>query len=73
VRAEFDEDARWLVLYRGALRIVACLADNPVAVPAGQGDAEVEYVLVLGSDPGISVKPGVITMPPASFAVVEER
>ena len=71
VRAEFDEDARWLVLHRGALRIVASLAGDPVAVPAGQGEAGRDDVLVLGSDPGISVKPGVITMPPASFAVVE--
>ncbi|TVZ01849.1 malto-oligosyltrehalose trehalohydrolase [Trebonia kvetii] len=73
VRAEFDEDARWLVLHRGALRIVASLAGDPVAVPVGLGEAGREDILVLGSDPGISVKPGVITMPPASFAVVEAR
>jgi maltooligosyltrehalose trehalohydrolase len=71
VRAEFDEDARCLVVRRGTLRVVASLAGDPVDVPLGE--AQREYVLVLGSDPGISVKPGVITMPPASFAVVEER
>jgi maltooligosyltrehalose trehalohydrolase len=71
VRAEFDDDARWLVVHRGALRIVASLAGAPVDVPLGPGEPGRGDVVLLGSDSGISVKPGVITMPPASFAVVE--
>jgi maltooligosyltrehalose trehalohydrolase len=64
VRVEFDEDARWLVVHRGPLRIAANLGDGPVDVSLGGLDR-----LLLGSDPGISVKSDVLTLPPATFAV----
>ena len=37
VRTEFDEDARWLVLHRGALRLVASLAGDQVDRACGPG------------------------------------
>jgi maltooligosyltrehalose trehalohydrolase len=72
VRTEFDEEARWLVVHRGALRIVASLAGVPAAVPLGPAAGGHDDIL-LGSDPGIAVTPGVIAMPPASFAVLGTR
>jgi maltooligosyltrehalose trehalohydrolase len=72
VRVEFDEEARWLLVYRGALRVAANLGDGPVDVPVASGTAGPGVVL-LASEPGISVKPGAIRLPPASFAVTEAR
>jgi malto-oligosyltrehalose trehalohydrolase len=80
VRVSYDEAARWLVVHRGALRIVASLADSPVNVPVdapvdapdGSGEAG-PVAILLASDPDISVKSGAIVLPPASFAVAETR
>jgi maltooligosyltrehalose trehalohydrolase len=72
VRVEFDEDARWLLVHRGPLRIAANLGDSLLHVPVATlvpGPA----ALLLGSDHEISVKPGAIGLPPASFAVAEAR
>lgn len=72
VRAEFDEDARWLLVHRGALRIAASFAGTATCIPlapAGDGPAAV----LLASDPGVSVTPGGVIMPPASLAVLETR
>ncbi|MEP6598008.1 MAG: malto-oligosyltrehalose trehalohydrolase [Actinomycetota bacterium] len=38
VQVDFDEDARWLILYRGALRVLANLADAPQTVPGAYGE-----------------------------------
>ena len=54
VRVDFDEDARWLLVHRGALRIAANLGAEPVSIPVGSGTAATRRVL-LGSDQGISV------------------
>jgi maltooligosyltrehalose trehalohydrolase len=69
-RVSYDEAARWVLVHRGALRVAANLGDGPVDVPLGSGAAG-PGVLLLGSDPGISVRPDAIGLPPASFAVVE--
>jgi maltooligosyltrehalose trehalohydrolase len=72
VRVEFDENARWLLVHRGPLRIAANLGDGPVDIPAAQG-AGGPGTFLLRSDPGVSVKSGAIGLPPASFAVTEAR
>jgi maltooligosyltrehalose trehalohydrolase len=69
VRAEFDEEARWLLVHRGALLVAANLGDGPVDIPVAPGPGAV----LLGSDPGISVRPGAIALPAATFAVVETK
>jgi malto-oligosyltrehalose trehalohydrolase len=69
VRVEFDEDARWLLVHRGALLIAANLGDQPVDIQVASGAAG-RGPVILGSDPGISVQPGAIALPPAAFAVV---
>jgi maltooligosyltrehalose trehalohydrolase len=72
LRVEFDEDARWLIVHRGPLRIAANLGDGLAHVPAAGGARGLGKVL-LASDPEISVKSGTIGLPPASFAVAEAR
>jgi maltooligosyltrehalose trehalohydrolase len=67
VRVTFDEDARWLLVHRGALLIAANLGDGTVEIPVASG------VVLLGSEPGISVAPGTVTLPAASIAVTETR
>ena len=68
VRADFDEDARWLVVHRGGLRIAVNLGPEPAEVPlAGAGAVSV----LLASDQGAAGKPGAVLLPPASLAVVE--
>ncbi|MGH3282544.1 MAG: malto-oligosyltrehalose trehalohydrolase, partial [Trebonia sp.] len=71
VRVEFCEDARWILVHRGTLRIVANLGGAPanVAVAADDGCP----VVLLASDPDTSVRSGAITLPPASFVVAETR
>jgi maltooligosyltrehalose trehalohydrolase len=72
VRVEYSEDDRWLVVHRGALRIAANLGDGPAVIPLTSGAADSAAVL-LGSDPGISLKSGTLTLPPASFGVTGIR
>jgi maltooligosyltrehalose trehalohydrolase len=67
VRADFSEDGRWLVACRGDLRIVVSLGSSPRRVPlAGQGVA-----VLAASHPGVTLDGDAVTMPPASFAVIE--
>jgi maltooligosyltrehalose trehalohydrolase len=63
VRVEFDEDARWLVIHRGAFRVAANLADRPQPVPVSGG----EVVLATGA-----AAPGDhrLTLGPQSAAIV---
>ncbi|MGH3169546.1 MAG: malto-oligosyltrehalose trehalohydrolase [Trebonia sp.] len=70
VRVEYDEDARWLLVHRGALRIVANLGDNSAAVPL---TSAVDAALLVASDPGVSLDAAAITLPPTSFAVAGPR
>ena len=69
VRVEYDEDARWLIVHRGTLRIAVNLADTPVDLPFATN-----ATILLASDPGVSLKSSdsaAVTLPPASFAVTE--
>jgi maltooligosyltrehalose trehalohydrolase len=71
VRVDYDEEARWLLVTRGALRVAANLGNSPVSVPltpAGRSAA-----LLAASGPDIKIEPEAISLPPASFAVVEVR
>ena len=67
VRAAYDEAARWLLISRGPLRIAANLGADPAEIPLPGATA----TLLAASAPDISLKPGAISMPPASFAVAE--
>jgi maltooligosyltrehalose trehalohydrolase len=69
VRADYDDDARWLVVHRGPLRIAANLGDATVVVPAAEVSAGCG--VLVASDAAVSVTPGSVTLPPASLAVLE--
>jgi maltooligosyltrehalose trehalohydrolase len=69
VHADFDEDARWLLVRRGRLRIAANLGDQPVRLSLGERGTGV----LAASSPGIAITQDMVTMPPAAFAVIETR
>ena len=69
VQADFDEDARWLLVRRGRLRIVANLGTQPARLPLGQRGTGV----LAASSPGVTITQDTVTMPPATFAVIETR
>jgi maltooligosyltrehalose trehalohydrolase len=66
VRVDFDETARWLVVWRGRLRIVANLGPASQRVPLDRPAAAV----LAASDPGVAVGGVVVTMPAPSLAVI---
>jgi len=69
VNADFDEDTRWLLIRRGRLRIAANLGSEAVRLPLGQRGIGV----LAASSPGVAIKRDTVTMPPATFAVIETR
>jgi maltooligosyltrehalose trehalohydrolase len=67
VQADFDENARWLLVRRGRLRIAANLGAGPVRLPLGQPGTGV----LTASRPGVATQHDTVTMPPASFTIIE--
>jgi maltooligosyltrehalose trehalohydrolase len=77
VRADYDEEAGWLVLHRGSLLIAAALGPASARVPlfreaGGDGRAVRRLRLLLASDTRVSVNANSADLPAASFAVIEE-
>ena len=67
VRADHDEQERWIVVHRGRLRIAASLGPAPQKLPlGGRGPA-----LLAASTPGVTLDGDLVAMPPAAFAVIE--
>lgn len=66
VRVEYDEAAGWLVVYRGALRVVANLAPRPARVPVGAVPAGV----LAASAPGFAFDRDGVLLAGRSVAVV---
>ncbi len=62
----FDEQAQWLVLERGALRIACNLGQAPVEVEIGSGAQ-----MLLASDESISLSGTNIKLGPDSVAVLQ--
>jgi malto-oligosyltrehalose trehalohydrolase len=67
--ADFDENARWIIARRGRLRIAANLGARPVQLPLGQPGTGV----LAASGPGVTIQQDTVTLPPATFAVIETR
>jgi maltooligosyltrehalose trehalohydrolase len=65
VQVRFDEQAQWLVLERGCLRVACNLGKDPVEVEVGDG-AQV----LLASDDSINVTGAKIRLGPDSVAIV---
>ncbi|HVE28217.1 MAG TPA: malto-oligosyltrehalose trehalohydrolase [Sporichthya sp.] len=57
VRVDIDPDAEWVVLHRGALRVVANLADGPQTVPleTAPGDVVLAFGSATPQDAGIAL------------------
>jgi len=71
VHVEFDEEARWLVVHRGPLRVAANLGDTDARLPLGPGTSPTKPVTLLTSDPAVSLTEDTVTLPAAAFAVVD--
>ena len=69
VSADFDEDARWIMVRRGRLRIAANLGREPVRLALGQPAAGV----LAASSPEVATQQDTVTIPPAAFAVIETQ
>ena len=69
VTADFDEDARWIMVRRGRLRISANLGPEPARLALGQPGTGV----LAASSPGVTIQQDTVTIPPAAFAVIETR
>ena len=69
VQADFDEDARWIMVRRGRLRIAANLGAQAVRLPLGQRGIGV----LAASSPEVAIHQDTVAMPPAAFAVIETR
>jgi maltooligosyltrehalose trehalohydrolase len=69
VRVDYDEDARWLLIHRGGLRIAANLGEAEAILAFGKPAAR--PVPLLSSAAGVSVEPDAVTMPPATFAIID--
>ena len=69
MHTDFDEEARWIMVCRGTLRIAANLGPEAVWLPLGQPGTGV----LAASSPGVAIKQDTVTIPTASFAVIETR
>jgi maltooligosyltrehalose trehalohydrolase len=67
VSADVDEDAAWLVVHRGDLRVVANLADQPQAVPV---DAEPIDVVLAWDPAATSLQDAAVDLGAHGVAVV---
>ncbi len=67
VRADYDDQDRWLVVHRGRLRITANLSPSPQRLPLGAPGTGV----LAASSPDVKLDGDAVAMPPATFAVIE--
>jgi maltooligosyltrehalose trehalohydrolase len=69
VTADFDEDARWIMIRRGRLRIAANLGTGAIRLPLGRRGTAV----LAASHPEVAIQQDTVSMPPSSFAVIETQ
>jgi maltooligosyltrehalose trehalohydrolase len=67
VEVAYDDEARWLVVHRGALRVAVNLGAERQEVPLDGTPMSV----LLASGPGFVYRPGGIQLEPSSAAIVE--
>ncbi len=67
VDVAYDEEARWLVVHRGALRVAVNLGDTRQELPLDG----TPMAVLLSSVPGFVYRDGIVELEPASAAVVE--
>jgi malto-oligosyltrehalose trehalohydrolase len=71
VRADYDEQGRWLLISRGCLRIAANLGDSAACIPLTPEVKGPSPALLIASGEGITAESKAIYLPPASFTVVD--
>jgi maltooligosyltrehalose trehalohydrolase len=64
VEVDFDEDAKWIIVHRGAFEVAANLADHAQPLPVTSGD------VLFGTEPGLQVEALQITLPAQSAAII---
>jgi len=64
VEVDFDEDAQWIVVHRGAFDVLANLADRAQLLPAAPGD------VIFRTEPGLPAEGLRITLPAWSAAII---
>ncbi len=64
VEVDFDEDAQWIIVHRGAFDVLANLADHAQPLPAASGD------VLFGTEPGLHSEGLQITLPARSAAII---
>lgn len=64
VEVQFDEDERWLIVHRGAMRVLVNLGPDvhSFACPTSRS--------IAASAPGVQVRPDVVLVPPDAVAIV---
>ncbi|MFL6076257.1 MAG: malto-oligosyltrehalose trehalohydrolase [Mycobacteriales bacterium] len=69
VAVDADAGRRWLVVYRGPLRVAANLAPEPQVIPLGRAS---DYAVLLSSASDADVVGDTVLLPGESVAVLEE-
>ena len=72
VTVDFDEDARWLIVHRGAFDVLANLADHPQPLPAAPGEV-VFSTEPTGSGPGSPAGDPGVPLPARSACIIRRR
>ena len=64
VGVDVDEDARWVIVHRGAFDVLANLADRAQALTSRSG------AVLFSTDPGVSVRRARVTLPARSACII---
>ena len=64
VTVDFDEDAQWVIVHRGAFRVLANLADQAQLLPCASGD------VLFSTEPGLYADGRQITLPARSACII---
>jgi maltooligosyltrehalose trehalohydrolase len=64
VSVDFDQDAQWVIVHRGAFDVLANLADHAQPLPAASGD------VLFSTDPGLSAEGHRVWLPSRSACII---
>jgi len=64
VKVDFDEDAQWVIVHRGAFDVLANLADHAQLLPSASGD------VLFSTEPGLHAEGRQLTLPARSACII---
>jgi len=67
VEVDFDEDAQWVIVHRGAFDVLANLADHAQPLPAASGS------LLFATEPGLQDGGNQVTLPSQSACIIHRH